>query len=403
MKITRSLFFSAVLFIVLFSVASASNLEFTPILKASAFLATPDKNSALYNAQNKFYTDNEIGLRLNGEYSFNGTNGIVLHLKNNIRASNNMLGKSYENSLFRYQNLSYSYKNDTTGKKQYDLYSEVDRLFLYGSTGDVTLYAGRQAITWGLGRFWQPLDIFGAFHPLTLDREYKPGIDALNLEWYSSNFSQLNLVYAFTNTEQIERNNSIALHYLRQINEKISLSLLTAGVLDNIFFGAGLESEIFDAGIRIEAIGFQWQDKWHATAIAGLEYQFDNEVILEAELLLQSAGAKNKTEMNEESFDQLVILGLQKQLSQSVLGISLQKNLFPLLNVNFVSLISTLNDSSLAASSLLQLNFVYSSSNESDLTLSIMTGVGEKLNNGEIQSEFGHIPTSVTAQFRYYF
>ena len=52
---------------------------------------------------------------------------------------------------------------------------------------------GRQPITWGVGRFWSPTDLFAAFAPLALDTEYKPGVDGVTLSWFPSDFSELNL------------------------------------------------------------------------------------------------------------------------------------------------------------------------------------------------------------------
>ena len=43
------------------------------------------------------------------------------------------------------------------------------------SVDDVRVFAGRQAVTWGVNYFWPVLDLFAPFAPERIDRDYKPG------------------------------------------------------------------------------------------------------------------------------------------------------------------------------------------------------------------------------------
>ena len=65
--------------------------------------------------------------------------------------------------------------------------------------GDLT--AGRQAITFGKAYFWNPLDVFFPFDSSQIDREYKPGVDALRIDVPLGAFSGLNLVGAAGRTD----------------------------------------------------------------------------------------------------------------------------------------------------------------------------------------------------------
>jgi hypothetical protein len=58
---------------------------------------------------------------------------------------------------------------------------EFDRLNIGWDRRDLRLVAGRQAITWGVNFFWPALDLFAPFPPERIDREYKPGVDAVRL------------------------------------------------------------------------------------------------------------------------------------------------------------------------------------------------------------------------------
>jgi hypothetical protein len=55
----------------------------------------------------------------------------------------------------------------------------LDRLALSYTGEKVTLRAGRQAITWGNGLFFSPMDIVNPFDPAAIDTEYKTGDDML--------------------------------------------------------------------------------------------------------------------------------------------------------------------------------------------------------------------------------
>lgn len=405
MKLIKQRFFFAVIFAFLTFPCYSIEIEFTPILKATGIAADTSDNTFLHNKNTSFYSNNVFGIRLNWNIFFNESNIFVVHLKNNAQASNSSLGKFYNQDLFRSTNLTHSYTNDFSGTLQYDLYQEVDRLVYSSSYGKMNIHIGRQAISWGLGRFWQPLDIFGAFSPIELDREYKPGVDAFNFEWYPSDFSQLNVVYVATNDQVSQFDDSLAMHYQQQISDQLFVTLIAASLLESSLFGTGIESEIFSAGVRAEAITYQWNDDWQLALVTGLDYQFKNEMIFNLEYLYQSSGTTSQNNLTAKSIDPLFAFGLQKQLAKSVFAFSLSKNIYPLLDVSYVNLTSVLNKPDLEFSSLHQLNFIYSTSNESDLTLSTMAGTGRRLSSttNALKSEFGHIPFSITAQFRYYF
>ncbi len=381
----------------------AIDLEFTPVLKATGLLARPASKQPGYDADKPLRWQEETGLRLNWKLAFNDKTGGTFHLKNQLQTGNMAPTQAYRRSLFRYRPLSHSHASDKQGNYQYDLYQEIDRLSIYREFSAATLTLGRQAISWGLGRLWQTLDIFGAFSPLALDREYKPGIDAIRLNWYPSDFSQWDFVYVASNTDIVDQDDSLAAHFVTQISNDWYISLLGSQWLGHSAWGLGAESQVMDAGIRVENLFLRWEGQWRQTTLLGMDYQFSNGLIVTTELLYQSRGARTLPALNQQAAHTLTRLGLQQQLSQTVVGVLLQKNLYPLLDVSYVSLVGLLGEKDLPLSLLQQLNFLYSTSDESDLTVSIRMGSGKKLTStGLLQSEFGHIPLSLTAQLRWY-
>lgn len=59
----------------------------------------------------------------------------------------------------------------------YRLLNRIDRLNLAFQRPWGTIRAGRQALTWGNGKIFNPMDLFNPFSPTQIDRDYKVGDD----------------------------------------------------------------------------------------------------------------------------------------------------------------------------------------------------------------------------------
>lgn len=72
---------------------------------------------------------------------------------------------------------------------------QVDRLALTLSlpVGELTL--GRQVLSWGTGRLWNPTDVLSPFPPTALDREVRRGFDAVRLAIALGDTTQLDILY----------------------------------------------------------------------------------------------------------------------------------------------------------------------------------------------------------------
>ena len=72
-----------------------------------------------------------------------------------------------------------------------------DRLWLRASTPFLDLTAGRQPLTFGTAVLYQTIDRIVPLPPSSIDREYKPGVDAVRADLHLGHASALSLVYAF--------------------------------------------------------------------------------------------------------------------------------------------------------------------------------------------------------------
>ncbi|MBN2725606.1 MAG: hypothetical protein JXR95_16195 [Deltaproteobacteria bacterium] len=71
------------------------------------------------------------------------------------------------------------------------LSSLVDRMNIKFRLGKLDFILGRQAIGLGVGFIWQPADLLGTFSPLEIDRENKPGVDAIRINWTPGQFTEV--------------------------------------------------------------------------------------------------------------------------------------------------------------------------------------------------------------------
>lgn len=391
---------------------SAHAVEFTGRFSMLGTTARATQGDIGYINKDNTLTADQQSLRLmlddtkdNNEWS--------VHLKiARLHTSDFPFDDSHSSDLFRYEKLSSYWLEENDSNNTTLIGHEIDRLVYKQRYKNTSFAFGRQPIDWGSGRLWQPLNVFGSFSPTDLDTDYKPGIDAARLDWFPSDFSSLTAVYAFSPNDNatIEKDSNNALHYRRQTGKESEYALLAASVISNNILGASFESTWAGMGWRIE--GAHYNDtktnKDSVFWIAGIDYQFANGTLLTAEWYDNSRGSNDVTSLTNTNLqtDILIKYGLQQQLSRKVLGISVNKDITPLLHGGYTLLASTVNDidGKHSSSFLHQFNFSYSVSNESDLLFSLQFANGRGLTSlGKIQSEFGHIPASMTIRLRFYF
>ncbi|SDU10106.1 hypothetical protein [Desulfobacula phenolica] len=77
----------------------------------------------------------------------------------------------------------------------YILWHRLDRLLLSikPSWGDIIV--GRQAVTWGNGLIFNPMDLFNPFSPSDTNRDYKMGDDLVSVRFTTQESGEFNLLY----------------------------------------------------------------------------------------------------------------------------------------------------------------------------------------------------------------
>ncbi|GHE05400.1 hypothetical protein U879_04025 [Defluviimonas sp. 20V17] len=151
------------------------------------------------------------------------------------------------------------------------LTQRIDRLSLGYSTPHFVFRIGRQALTWGAGQVFHPMDLVDPFAPNAVDTEYKPGVDMIYTQILFDDGSDLQAVAAPRRAVAggpVSGNAStFALHYHRSIGA-FGLSLLAARDRGDWTAGLGLSGPLGGATWNAEIV--PTREAAGATRVSGL-------------------------------------------------------------------------------------------------------------------------------------
>jgi hypothetical protein len=176
--------------------SSEVSMDWGGHIRTIGTLSYPDDQSVYQFTDNDTFMDGQAELRLNHQlcmgakwmlethYEMVGRQGDTL--KNNKRLRSVLPASTADRLLAsvtmddgrRLMNLTRS----ITDGDDYSIYHRLDRFNLTYSADQGTLRMGRQALTWGNGLLFNPMDIVNPFAPTTIQRDYKVGDDMLHLQ-----------------------------------------------------------------------------------------------------------------------------------------------------------------------------------------------------------------------------
>ena len=315
---------------------------------------------------------------------------------------------------------------------------DTDRLNIKFSYSGMDIILGRQAINFSQAYFWNPLDVFLAFDPQAFDRDYKPGIDALRLDFALGNFSCLTIAAAPGRELKIEYTpgeadisagsiNAYGSAFMARYTSTIDewdLALQTGALYGGYQAGAGFSGEIHKMGFRGEAAYVKAQghsttlvpDPYtagfvqaidivedHFALVLGTDYRFENSLYFNLEYLYNSQGQDDNL---NEAFVRRYI-GETLSMGKHLAGLQLTYEFHPLLTGQAVWIYSFSD-----ASSLVSPTITYSLADEAEFLCGATLGDGDRpssqqvvpgLNIPVIESEYGTYPDVFFMEFKFYF
>lgn len=133
----------------------------------------------------------------------------------------------------------------------------VDRLSIGYTGAHVVVRAGRQALTWGAGLVFRPMDLFDPFAPDATDTEYKPGTDMVYGQYLFDDGSDLQLVVvprpAHRGGGLTSNASSFALHFHTTLGS-LQTTWLIARDHGDMVLGVGINGSLGGATWNTEAI-----------------------------------------------------------------------------------------------------------------------------------------------------
>jgi hypothetical protein len=254
--------------------------------------------------------------------------------------------------------------------------------------GEVT--AGRQLITWGVGRVWQPTDMFLPINPQNFSKFEKDGADALTAKYFLGDFSDIEVVY---NIREMWKDGNYGAR-LRTNYDEYDISLM-GGMFDHRWnLGGDFAGNLLDAGFRGEGVfSFAKEniDSNFVRVVFGLDYQFTSKLYALVEYQYNGRGAGNKDDYSLDLVGKL-LKGEIQNLSRNYVAVQGTYQLHPLWNMMLIN-ISNLNDQSGYVNALVKYNIF------EDMNISF----GGMITYGKIGTEYGMMPSAGYGIIEWYY
>jgi hypothetical protein len=272
-----------------------------------------------------------------------------------------------------------------------------DRLSLGHSTGGRAVRFGRQAVSWGNGLVFHPLDFVNPFSPIAIDKEYKTGDDMLYGQWLAGAGGDVQAIWVPRRdpaTREVESGESSYAAKWRLKTGGFDLDLLAARHYDEKLAGVGVVKSVGGAVWRLDAAytglendddafllvtNFDYSWTWGGKNVYGYAEYFRNGVGETDRARYVSPGA---------ALSARIARGELFTYARDYAAAGLQIEFTPLFNLHN-TLIFNLNDRSL----FLQVRGVYDWRQNTQL----MAGVS--LSSGERGTEYGGVPVPAAGAF----
>ena len=297
------------------------------------------------------------------------------------------------------------------------LQGRTDRLFAQATVGQSTIRLGRQAISFGHGMVFNPMDLVQPFSIATIDNEYKAGIDALRVERYFGMAGQLTGVVAYAGSWDVD-----GLTAVLNANGTFGwtdVSLFGGMVKSDRVIGTGVATSIGAVGLHSDVTltmptetskeGVESEDSFVRVTTGAFWRPFTTSSMT-VEYYYQSLGADSAADYLQFAQSDRYARGELWVMGQHYASLAWAQELTAL-SSGSLAIIGNLMDASALVSPSLSLSV----SDEVQLVAGGYVGLGERPkttsvteilinpNALQVQSEFGMMPGSGFVQLKSYF
>jgi len=269
------------------------------------------------------------------------------------------------------------------------LYHRLDRFSLTLQPAWGTIRIGRQALTWGNGLVFNPMDLFNPFAPTDIERDYKVGDDMVTTQFMYEKIGDIQLLYvprrdpADHNVKWSNSSLSGKLHFASGTTE---FDIMAAHHYEDFILGLGSSGYFMDAAWRLDATWtFLNEDKdrnGFLSLVANMDYSWiwwQKNFYGFIEFYFNGIGDNNYSDaISDPAITERLIRGDLFVLGRKYLSTGIQIELHPLFNAH-LTVISNLAD----PSGIVQPRIVW------DITEDFQCTFGGNIYYGSSETEFG--------------
>ena len=245
---------------------------------------------------------------------------------------------------------------------------------------------GRQALSWGGGMAFQPMDLFNPFSPTTVDQDYKAGDDMILVERLFSNGADLQMLAVVRREPGTDASRgdvttdagSVAAKYALALEDS-ELELMAARHYGENVLGAGLRVPLGGALLRSDLVWTRADGRIRLSGLVNADYTFavaESPVHVFAEYFHNGFGVSrlpaDLSELPDPLLERIAVRTELFNLMRNYVAAGTSFRWHFLLNQT-VTVLANLHDSSYVAQTALS----YDSSNASRLQVGLAVPVGD--------------------------
>lgn len=280
----------------------------------------------------------------------------------------------------------------------------LDRLYLRFKVPHVELTLGRQPVSFGRAYFFTPLDVVAPFTPTTLDREYKPGVDALRIDSYFGTSGRFTAVAAFVGPDAGDLSDGlvdlVVAAYGAYTVDVWDLGIFVALARGDGVVGVETAGNIGPVSVRSEVsvtMPENGDDPFVRAVLGGGHAWFDPDISLELELYAQTIGAESPDEYIGFALDPRVSRGELWTLGRWYAAASVSWQVHALVALSTFAVVNLGDPSAMVGPGV-----AWSVADEVSVNAGLFLGLGERPGLLTLESELGATPTVAWVSTRIY-
>ncbi|HSM63564.1 MAG TPA: hypothetical protein VK833_06475, partial [Gillisia sp.] len=222
--------------------------------------------------------------------------------------------------------------------------STIDRALINYTKGDWDITVGRQRVNWGMNLIWNPNDIFNTYNFLDFDYEERPGSDAIRIQYYTGDFSKIELA-----AKKGKSGDDKIIAAMYKFNKaSYDIQLITGVYKKDWIIGAGWAGNLKDAGFKGEISYFvpyeTYSDSENVLSTSvSVDYAFKKGLYIYGSILYNSSAEDSSSKLENLLYSSLSAKNLMPFKYSGFL--QLAKEFTPIFRGTFSSIYSPTNHS----------------------------------------------------------